>query len=127
MSIAIAVMGNNFVLAGADSKKSSTDEKTNEVGAEKLFEANLGGRPIAIAINGDAMINGKATLEIVREVAANSNADNFKELLTNRLRFEWKEDIANYQWESKEERIEHENAVIVDFLIIESPSRVSVM
>jgi len=127
MSIAIAVMGNNFVLAGADSKTSSTDGKTNKVGAEKLFTANLNGSHIAIAIAGDAMINGKDTIEIVREVAAVTNADNFKARLTDRLRTEWKDDINNYKWESTEDRTEHENAVKVDFLVIESPYQISVI
>jgi hypothetical protein len=127
MSIGIAVVGNGFVLAGADSRSFWTDGSVGKDSVEKMFCAEIEGKPFVIAIAGEAEINGKPTIEIVRSISKATTRVEFESKITQCFRDEWTIHFNNYPWESPGEKKEEYESVIVELLIIDSPTIVSVI
>lgn len=105
MSFAIVLLLNEGALVCADSRAMNSDGVVIDAIVQKILIVGSKAKPILLAFTGDGEINGRPTIEILRNVGekAEPTAEGFDFILSG-LKRHFEEDLKSYPWEDESDR-----------------------
>lgn len=102
MSLAVVILIDAGSIVFTDSRSLTSDFSASKSGVQKFAMLTLKWGEAVVAFTGDGEINGMLTLDILTESAKRStNAGDLPEALLGGLRSAFRDDVANFPWESE--------------------------